>query len=457
MGYIGNSYAQQAVQPATDFFNGNGSTTSFALTRPLQTVYTVEVVVNNVQQNPATAYSISGNTIIFTAAPSTGTNNIYVNYNAITAQTSVQPGQGTVGNQQLAAITNIASGANNFTLQTGSPSTTALTIDQTQKITASSSLNSNVGFGIPAWSFEKFVGTTYFANGSSNLAVNIQFGNIAMGGMFEVSITSSYSYQNAGGGIKKIFSVLTNPSNNIYTNESRVTEAIGPIVNNFSIGELQWDSASSQYIIPISHTVSSGNAANVFLKVISPGNADGAFAGASLGNQYTLSPLSRNYETFNNTVYLNGGAQVTSPLQISGGYIYNGNNTNQFRMAIFSISTYGGNQYMHMKTDQKTNNSNMYRFEYSGYDYGSGQVLAGAWVGYLYSASDASISNGIANWGNRGFANSVYRSSDGYLVLVADMASYYCSFAIHYQSGATGQFSPTITAYSQQTGTGSVY
>jgi hypothetical protein len=148
---------------------------------------------------------------------------------------------------------------------------------------------------------------------------------------------------------------------------------------------------------------------------------------------------------------------TTTDLTISNGYIYNGNGTNQFRMAIFSLSTYGGNQYVHMKTDQKTNNSNMYRFEYTGYDYGSAQVLAGAWVGYLYSASDSAISLGIANWGNRAFANSVYRSSDGYLVLVADTASYYNSFTIHYQSGATGQFSPTITAYSQQTGTGSVY
>ena len=147
MGYIGNSYAQQAVQPATDFFNGNGSTTAFTLTRPLQTVYTVEVVVNNVQQNPANAYSISGNTINFTAAPSTGTSNIYVNYNAITAQTSVQPGQGTVGNQQLSFITNIASGANSLTLQTGSPSTSALTIDQSQNLTITANITTMTGTG----------------------------------------------------------------------------------------------------------------------------------------------------------------------------------------------------------------------------------------------------------------------------------------------------------------------
>jgi hypothetical protein len=139
---------------------------------------------------------------------------------------------------------------------------------------------------------------------------------------------------------------------------------------------------------------------------------------------------------------------VTNGINFAGGYI---------RTAIYALNTYGGNQYVHMKTDQRTNNSNMYRFELVGYDYGSAQVLAGAWVGYLYSASDSSISNGIANWGNRGVCNSIYRSSDGYLVLVADIASYYCSFIIHFQAGATGTFTPTITSTYQSTGTGAYF
>jgi hypothetical protein len=355
MGYIGNSYSQQSIQPATDFFSGNGVTTTFTLTRPVQSAYSIEVLVNNVQQNPATAYTINAsNQLVLTGAPSTGTNNIYVNYNAISVQTLVQPSQGTVGNAQLAAITNINAGANNMTLQTNG--STALTIDQCQRV------YTTYGWSVQGTVFEKYIGNVSFANGVSNLAANVQFGNIAMGGIFELTITSSYNYQNSGGGIKKIFSVLTNPSNNIYTNESRVTEAIGPIVNNFSIGELQWDSATSQYIIPISHIVSTANSIFVTLKVNSPGNADSAFIGATLSNTYTLSPLSRNYETFNNTVYLNGSTVVGGTPQFTNGYVYNGNGTNQFRMAIFSLSTYGGNQYVHMKTDQKTNNSNMYRF-----------------------------------------------------------------------------------------------
>ena len=130
MGYIGNSYAQQSITPATDFFSGNGVTTTFTLTRPVSSIYAIEVVVNNVQQNPSSAFTINTlNQLVLTGAPSTGTNNIYVMYGSQVAQTG-QPGQGTVGNQQLGSISNINAVGSNMTLQTNG--TTALTIDQTQ-------------------------------------------------------------------------------------------------------------------------------------------------------------------------------------------------------------------------------------------------------------------------------------------------------------------------------------
>lgn len=69
MGYIGNSYNQQVITPATDFFSGNGVTTTFTLTRPVQSVYGIEVVVNNVQQNPSSTYSINAsNQLVLVAA-----------------------------------------------------------------------------------------------------------------------------------------------------------------------------------------------------------------------------------------------------------------------------------------------------------------------------------------------------------------------------------------------------
>ena len=127
MGYIGNSYSQQLAQPATQFFSGNSSTTTFVLSQTPQSVYTVEVMVNNVQQNPQTSYYITGNTLIFYSAPSTGTNNIYVNYNPIVSNVNI-PGYGSVNTNQLGIINNINSGASNFTLQTGANNSTTLTV-----------------------------------------------------------------------------------------------------------------------------------------------------------------------------------------------------------------------------------------------------------------------------------------------------------------------------------------
>jgi hypothetical protein len=101
MSYIGNTQQNQSFVPAVDYFSGNGSTTAFTLSRPVKSVYELEVVVNNVQQNPSSAYTVNGSTITFTGAPSSGTNNIYVSYTSPNTQI-VQPGQGTVSTTSIA-------------------------------------------------------------------------------------------------------------------------------------------------------------------------------------------------------------------------------------------------------------------------------------------------------------------------------------------------------------------
>lgn len=100
MSYIGNTNTTQAFTPAVDFFSGNASTTAFTLSRPVASVAQVEVYVSNVPQTPGTAYTVSSNTITFTSAPPSGTNNIYVYYTSPITQV-IAPGQGTVGTTQL--------------------------------------------------------------------------------------------------------------------------------------------------------------------------------------------------------------------------------------------------------------------------------------------------------------------------------------------------------------------
>jgi len=100
MSYVGNTPTTQAFTPAIDYFSGNGSTVAFTLSRPVASVAQVEVTVNNVPQNPGSAFTVSGQTLTFTGTPSTGTNNIYVYYTSPITQV-IQPGQGTVNTLQL--------------------------------------------------------------------------------------------------------------------------------------------------------------------------------------------------------------------------------------------------------------------------------------------------------------------------------------------------------------------
>jgi hypothetical protein len=95
MSYIGNTSTTQAFTPAVDFFNGNGSTTAFTLSRPVASVAQVQAVISNVPQKPGDAFTVSGNTITFTSAPPSGTQNIYVYYTSPITQV-IAPGQNTV-------------------------------------------------------------------------------------------------------------------------------------------------------------------------------------------------------------------------------------------------------------------------------------------------------------------------------------------------------------------------
>ena len=78
MAYIGqNADGNFTTSVSKDTFSGNGSTTAFTLSEGA-TTNTVDVFVENIRQEPTTAYSVDGTTLTFTAAPVTGTDNIYV-------------------------------------------------------------------------------------------------------------------------------------------------------------------------------------------------------------------------------------------------------------------------------------------------------------------------------------------------------------------------------------------
>jgi hypothetical protein len=79
MSYIGSTPLSQSFAPGTDTFSGTGSQTAFTLSRNVATVNDIQVVVNNVVQQPSN-YTVLVNILTFSPAPSAGTDNIYVRY-----------------------------------------------------------------------------------------------------------------------------------------------------------------------------------------------------------------------------------------------------------------------------------------------------------------------------------------------------------------------------------------
>jgi len=155
MASIGNSPTQQAFTPAIDYFSGNGSTTAFTLSRPVASVAQVQVTIDNVAQNPSSAYTVSSNTITFTSAPLSGTNNIYVYYTSPITQV-IAPGQGTVTATSFVSSTGTGAGVfqTSPTITTptisslSSASATALTLQSAGTTAVTIDTSQNVGIGI---------------------------------------------------------------------------------------------------------------------------------------------------------------------------------------------------------------------------------------------------------------------------------------------------------------------
>jgi hypothetical protein len=140
--YIGNEPNVTNFVLGLDRFNGTGACTQFTLTRTIDDANALEVLVNSIQQDPISSYSVSGGLVTFTEAPSVGSNNIVVIYRStatitFTNVTTAQINDGAVTLSKLAsgvipstvAVFNTANAAflqaNSAFLRANTPSATA--------------------------------------------------------------------------------------------------------------------------------------------------------------------------------------------------------------------------------------------------------------------------------------------------------------------------------------------
>lgn len=148
MGYVGNQQTEGYSQvPAKQDLTG-ATGTSLTLTHAVASAEGIDLFINNVRQEPTTAYSVGADGVTVTLTGSVvATDDIYVVYNSLARQTSTHP-----SNQALQATSGSFSGAVSAasatttgnvdvggsllvdTIKDGAGTTTAMTIDSSGRV-----------------------------------------------------------------------------------------------------------------------------------------------------------------------------------------------------------------------------------------------------------------------------------------------------------------------------------
>ena len=159
MAFIGNTPQTSTFSSGADQFNGNNSDLNFTLSREIYNVNDIEVLVENVQQDPFTAYTVSGTTLSFTEAPPTGTGNIVVTYRSyivsriVPDEDVIQPSMLQANSVTTAAIAGGAVQANNLAATTvsggnygGADQVPSFTVDAQGRLTYAANVSIETGF-----------------------------------------------------------------------------------------------------------------------------------------------------------------------------------------------------------------------------------------------------------------------------------------------------------------------
>lgn len=193
MAYIGASaaFSGQAIQ--TDVFSGNGSNTVFTLSKTVYNTKDIEVVVNNVQQNPFDgSYSVSGQTLTFSGAPSSVANNIVVTYRQVTTGVLVPPDNSVTANSLQSNAVTTAKLSDSGVTAGSYGNTTAipvLTIDAKGRVT---SATTNAVSSVSGLTYTAANATITVSTSGASYSAQVIPANAAIQ-EFSQNVTSSYT------------------------------------------------------------------------------------------------------------------------------------------------------------------------------------------------------------------------------------------------------------------------
>lgn len=115
MSYIGNQV--RSVPFVVDNFSGDGSNQNFTLSRVPASTSSIAVFINGLYQRPTANYTLDIQTISFTTAPASGTNNVLVLHIGEGQIASQVPTDGTVTTPKFAANVAVTQFTANTTLR----------------------------------------------------------------------------------------------------------------------------------------------------------------------------------------------------------------------------------------------------------------------------------------------------------------------------------------------------
>jgi hypothetical protein len=188
-------------------FSGNGSTTAFTMSANPANSASVLVAINGVVQDPAN-YTVSGNTLTFTTAPATGTNNISCRYLGVPSTTSVSSfSAGTTGFSPTTAASGAVTLSGILVVANGGTGLNSLTSGYIPYGAGAAAFASSSGFN--------FNGTTLTSPAlalSVSALTSSNIGNYAMGGALSFSDTGITSSE-VGTTNSYLQAVLQNKSN----------------------------------------------------------------------------------------------------------------------------------------------------------------------------------------------------------------------------------------------------